>query len=160
MQFTPINEDEYAHRGLWPRGWYAATIPTGEEDVIEGISKNGNPFFKVNIHVFNETGSFRNVATYIMAGGKAQWQLRAAAEAFGVLENYKSGTLDAEDLRGRSGFVKIDIEEGDERYGPKNVVRNYSAAPPKSSGLPQPLTARQDAAPVTAGAIIDDEVPF
>jgi hypothetical protein len=75
---------------------------------------------------------YRIVTTHIMAEGNASWQLRSAAEAFGVLETYRMGTLNAHDLEGKSAFAKVGIQEESGVYEPKNVIREFTAKAPKA----------------------------
>lgn len=153
MQFTPIDEKEYAMRDVWPSGWYAATIGDAPTSVIEKISKSGNNMFQVNLIVYGENGGFKLLTAYIMADGKAAFQLREAAEAFGVLEQYREGKLTAEDLKGKSGYVKLGIEEDlTGQYKPKNKIVSYRAELPKNA-----VTPKVDA---NAPLLGDDEIPF
>ncbi|CAK9249805.1 unnamed protein product [Sphagnum jensenii] len=66
-----------------------------------------------------------------MAEGKAAFQLRSCAEAFGVLEQYKSGTLSEDDLKGRTGFVKLGVQVDKEGvYPDKNVIADFRKSMP------------------------------
>ncbi|MBZ5673690.1 MAG: hypothetical protein LAP61_05530 [Acidobacteriia bacterium] len=153
MSYQPIDEKEYAMRNVWPKGWYGATVVTAADSVVEQTSAKGNVMFKTQIDVYNQSGAFKRITCYIIASGQAAWQLRSAAEAFGVLDQYRAGTLRPDDLKGRSGFVKLGIDEDETgQYEPKNVIADYRKELPKkvAQTMQQPHSAD----------LTDDSIPF
>lgn len=153
MNFTPINEEEYVMRNVWPKGWYPCTVQTCEE----GTSQKGNSFLKCEIDVYSATGAFKRITNYIMVDGKAAWQLRAAAEAFGLLEQYRAGALQSHEMVGKSAFVKVGIDEDKTgQYPPKNVISDYRDKLPKKAEQAN-VTANVNDQPSTD---IDDNLPF
>jgi len=59
-------------------GWY----PSEVVEATEKLSSNGNMMFETKFKVFADNGSFRLLTSYIMATGKAAFQLRSFAEGF------------------------------------------------------------------------------
>jgi len=159
-KFTPVDETEYKQRNVWPAGFYAATVSDAPDGCVEKLSKNGNLMFETMFLVYNDDGKMRQIKTWIMADGKAAFQLRTAAEALDVLEVYKAGTLNEENLKGRSCFVKLAIESDPNGvYDDKNVIRDFKKHVPgkvTAADLPkvEPKTAAETAAD------LDDSIPF
>jgi hypothetical protein len=153
MQFTPMNEDQYAMRNVWPKGWYACEVAKCEE----GKSKKGNSYFKCDTIIFNEKGQQKYVTTYLIAEGEAAWQLRSAAEAFGLLEQYRAGVLAPHDLIGRKAFAKVGIEHDDTgQYDPKNKISDYR------DQLPKKLAEKDNHTSSGSGSApeLNDDIPF
>jgi len=156
MKVTPIDETEYKSRNLWPSGIYPCTIIECEE----GVSKNDNSFFKCKVQLFNNEGHTKNIFYYMLADGKAAWQLRAGAEAFNLLEKYRAGEIDADDFVGLSAYARVGQEEGDGQYEPKNVIKEFKlSAPGGKTASAQP--AKRKLA-VAGGGIngLDDDIPW
>jgi hypothetical protein len=154
MLIQPVDETEYVMRNVWPKGTYPCTIVKAEEG---NSQKTGDPFFKCEVQVFHSNGGFKTITTYVMAAGKAAWQLRSAAEAFGVLEKYRAGGVDAIDFEGKNAFAKLGIEEDETgQYPPKNTIREFTSKPPKSKAT------NNDGPPPghPAAADMDDTIPF
>lgn len=155
-KYTPVDETEYKERNLWPAGWYAATVI----DSIERLSSNNNLMFETKFEVYNEAGSKRFITSYILAEGKAAFQLRTAAEALDVLDKYKDATLNEEDLKGRNCFVKLSVQEDKTgTYPPKNAIVDYKKSMPgtvKASDLPKvkPKTKKE------TEEDLGDNIPF
>jgi hypothetical protein len=153
MQFTPMNEEQYALRNVWAKGWYACEVAKCEE----GKSKAGNSYFKCDTIIFNEMGQQKYVTSYLIAQGEAAWQLRSAAEAFGLLDQYRGGTLMPHDLVGKRAFAKVAIEEDKTgQYDPKNKIGDYRKELPKKLA-PKDNHAGKGA---TSAPELDDEIPF
>lgn len=160
MNYEVVTDEAYKMRGVWPKGWYAANVkyPGSEPTVTVRKSKSELNMFVVDFEVFNTEGALKNIRSYVMAEGKAAWQLRSAAEALGLLEAYRAGTLAADDLVGKSCWVKLDIEEDPTgQYEPKNVIRDYSDKP-KGSATASP--SQSVTASASARADLDDDIPF
>lgn len=149
MPYTTVNEDEYAMRNCWPKGWYPCKIVKCEE----GRSQKGNSYFKCENIVYNASGHQKYVTSYLNGEGAAAWQLRSAAEAFGLLEQYRAGTLTPHDLIEKTAYCKVAIEEDETgQYEPKNKIADYRDKMPKKAG--------EQAVPATGKPDVDDEIPF
>lgn len=144
-KFTPVNEKEYKERNIWPNGWYAATAV----DSTERLSSNNNLMFETKWEVYHDDGRKRIITSYILAEGKAAFQLRAAAEALGCLEEYRNAKLNENDLKGKSCFVKlITDQDKEEKFPAKNVISDYRKTMPgtvKAADIqkPKPQTKKQ-----------------
>jgi len=113
----PKTEEELDMERLLPKGTYDFEVVKAEEKQ----SKKGNDMIKANLKVFHGDG-FQFVTDFLMEA--MPHKLRHFAETIGLLEAYDSGTLDANDLVGRSGKVRIDIEPAGE-YPAKNIAKDY-----------------------------------
>ncbi len=160
-KYTPVDEEQYATRNILAPGWYPATISNAPDGCVERLSSNGNLMFETKFQVFKDDGSFRLITAYVMAEGKAAYQLRSCAEAFGVLEEYKAGNLSEEDLKGKNGYVKVvtDIDK-DGLYPDKNKIADFRKSMPgtvSAKDLPKfkPMKSKKE-----AEADLDDSIPF
>ena len=162
-KFTPIDEAEYRARNVWPAGWYSATISDAPDGCIERLSSNGNMMFETNFIVYNDEGKHRTVKAYILAEGKAAFQLRSAAEAFGVLDEYRAGSLGEDDLKGKSAFVKLGTQsDPNGTYPDKNVILDYKMTLPgkvSASDVKASMPKEKPSKEKTE-QVIDDSVPF
>jgi hypothetical protein len=158
-KFVPMNETDYHARNTWPTGWYPATII----DCLERLSKNDNLMFETNFEIYNDDNKKIFVRAFIMADGKAAFQLRTAAEAFGVLDKYKDATLTEDDFKGRSGYVKLGVQvDKDGNYPDKNVITDYRKTIPgkvTAESVAAAMPAKKMTAKETAASISDD-IPF
>lgn len=170
-KFTPMDDTAYndhkreqAMRFVWPAGWYEATVSDAEDGCTERVSNAGNLMFETKFQVFNSEGKMKKITAYVMADGKTAFQLRACAEAFGVLDEYKAGTLSEDDLKGKSGFVKLSVEtDPTGTYEPKNVIKDYKNALPGT--VARPVTEKRKYEIKTSKADVkpddlDDSIPF
>lgn len=158
MKFTPISEQEYNNRNVWPAGVYPCTILNCEE----GKSKNTNDgYFKCKVQLYNTDGGTTNVFYYMMAEGKAAWQLRAGAETFGLLDKYDAGSIDAADFEMREGYATVGIQEETAEYPAKNIIKAFRKDAPKGVAAPVVKPAPKKA-PVSAGSFDDlmDDIPL
>lgn len=153
-KFTPVSESDYAARNVWPAGWYAAEIT----ESTERLSQNGNLMFETKFQVFNDDGKHRLITGYVMVDGKAAFQMRACAEAFGVLDEYKAGTLSETDLVGKSGYVKLVVEhDANGTYPDKNKIADYKKSMPgtiSAKDVPKPTST------APSSKDLDDSIPF
>lgn len=156
-KFTPVDEKEYSARNVWPAGWYAAEII----ESVERLSQNGNLMFETKFQVFNDDGKHRLITGYVMVDGKAAFQMRACAEAFGVLDQYKAGTLSEDDLVGKSGYVKLIVQtDSDGKYPDANKIADYCKSMPgtitaKDVVKKPPMTKQE-----TQDTLGESEIPF
>lgn len=156
MKVAPVDEKEYSMRNVWPKGVYPCTVAKCEEGASK---KSGDPFFKCEVQIFNDAGNYRTVTSYIMGAGKAAWQLRSAAEAFNVLEKYRAGELTTHDIEGKNAYAKVGVEEDESgQYGPKNIIREFTAKPPKSKATDG--ASAPSGHPVNDEPPLDDSIPF
>jgi hypothetical protein len=150
MRFTPKSEAEIAQGDLFPAGVYDFEVNSAEE----AVSKAGNDMIKVRLDVFNDDGGKTTVFDYLMEA--AAYKLRHMAEVCGLLDDYESGHLDADDLVGKAGRVKIGIQKDKTgQYADKNNVVDYIVEDKRIASLStKPMPRRGKAAD------LDDDIPF
>lgn len=123
-----MSEREYkeSRSNIWPAGTYPCEIIKCDEKV----SKSGNKMFECVVKLYNDQGHTTNVFSYLIAEGRAAWQLRSAAESFGLLDKYNAGDLDDLDFHGRSAYAVVGIQKATDEYPEKNVIKSFKAAAP------------------------------
>lgn len=121
MNFQPKTEQEIAESKLLPRGEYDFEIV----DAFEKQSKtSGKPMLELKLKLSNGKGAGRTITDYLLA--EAPEKLRHAADACGLLDKYKTGSLSNNDFRGKRGKLKLGIEKDRKHtYPDKNVVLDY-----------------------------------
>jgi hypothetical protein len=154
MRFEAKSENELRRENLIPAGEYGFEVLTAEDKQ----SAKGNDMIALKLIVYMSDGSQRHVYDWILEA--FAFKLRHFCEATGLIEDYNAGRLCAADCVGRSGKVKIGINEdksGD--YPPSNRVLDYIVA----KGNAQPAApAVQKQAPHKAAPNVDDDekLPF
>jgi hypothetical protein len=118
MNFSPKTEEELSK--VLPENEYDFEIRTAEECV----SKKGNEQIKMQVALWDGDTLLSVVFDYI--SDAVPWKLRHCADACGILSRYESGTLNAHDFEGRTGKLKLTIQQDEEKkYPPKNSVKDY-----------------------------------
>jgi hypothetical protein len=130
MNFKPHTEQELAEMKLWKTGVYDFEIT----DAVEKASKTaGNPMIELRLKVFRPDGSARIISDYLLE--KRADKLRHAAEACGLLDKYKSGSLSNNDFQQKRGKLKLGIERDKTKtYADKNIVLDYISSAPEPKG--------------------------
>ena len=153
MRFNPKSEAELAAGGLFPAGTYDFEVKSAEETTSKS---SGAEMVKLTLSVFNEAGAKTSVFDYLVSSEKAIFKIRQFAAAVGLLEEYEAGELDALDMEGRGGKLKLKVESN-EQYGDKNAVVSYLPAPVTVGSVAKKTAHVQwKAAPKD----LDDEIPF
>lgn len=129
MKVTPKTEKEIVELNLLPNGWYPFTIGEAEEKT----SKAGNDMIALNVKVYKGEG-FVFIRDFLMDTEFGAGKLRHCADTCGALADYEGGTLAAELLLDREGFVKIGVEKGKNGYSDKNKIIDYAKEAPKPKG--------------------------
>jgi hypothetical protein len=117
MKFTPKTDEQLSSENLLPEGIY----PFEVAEASNQTSKAGNPMIKLKLLVYHED-SPRVIFDYIME--KMPFKLKHFCKVTDQLQRYNAGTLEAHDCAGKTGSVKIAIEEAT-GYPSKNVVQDY-----------------------------------
>ena len=160
LSFNPKSEDEIkadaAKRGPWPKGNYDFEVVNYANE----ISSKGNPMIKLALRVFHPDGTTRMVFDYLLPA--MEFKLRHACECMGLMQQYESGELDAEDFDGRNGKLALNIRKGTGDFPDQNVVADYlkpdgGAAAPARMSMGAPAQSRGGKA---SSANLDDEIPF
>jgi len=136
MKFTPMSAEEIALAALLNPGVYPFEIIAATDE----ISKAGNEMIKIKLNVFGPDGASVHVYDYLME--KMAYKLRHCAEVCGLLARYEGGELEAVEFIGRTGYVKLDVDQGGNGYLPKNVVKDYVTPEQEKKATPsRPLSA-------------------
>jgi hypothetical protein len=161
MRLNPKTDEEFAKEGSGPRELLRdGTYDFDVHEATEGVSSTGNDMITVTLNVYDQHGVARKIYDYLVDGAMG-WKVRHCAEACGLLSRYEAGHLDADDLVGKQGRVKIGRESARGDYAAKNRVVDYvadkSARPPSQAA---PAGAKSAPAARQAARDIDDEIPF
>ena len=155
MKFTPTTEEQQERRTFepFPAGEYDFTVEAAEDTT----SKAGNDMIKLTLHVYNTEGHKRVLFDYLL--DSAAWKIKQFAASAGLLEKYDSGEIEAYEMVGKTGRLKLKIESS-EQYGDQNKVAFYIAAKSAGTGYtgrsaPQPVGKSKSLADD-----LSDEVPF
>ena len=157
MEIKPKSREEIAREKLLKPGIYDFEVMRAEETTSKS---SGNPMVKVKIRVFHDGGE---VHIYDYITSTQVEKLCAFCDAVGLSNEYDAGDVKSDDMEGRSGRVKIGIEDEkpkddgtDAKWPAKNKVKDYV---PKAEGdggrkaeKPEPTAAEKAAA--------DEEIPF
>jgi hypothetical protein len=161
MKYEPISDKEFNERMLLPAGDYAFEVLFATESVSKS---SGADMVTLDLLIHAGDGSNRKVKSYLVASDKGKFQVRAFCECTGIMPAYKNGTFSAESCLGRSGWLSLRVEEGNDKqdgsgkWPSKNSVKSFLANSPTKTSAPAALPA----APVTSAAdnSITDDVPF
>jgi hypothetical protein len=146
MNFKAKTEDQIREEMLLPEGEYGFEVISSQDK----ISKNGNAMIAVELGVFNKDGGMRKVKDYLLAS--FAFKLRHFCDCVGLLPQYQSGSLCAEDCQGRTGTCKVVVKAAEGNYPPKNEIKDYVIRPAK----PLEGKAQSNAAVKTE----EDNLPF
>ena len=124
MNFKPQTEQEIIESKLWPKADHDFEVV----DAFDKTSKtSGKPMIELKLKLFRPGGPTRIISDYLLV--ETPEKLLHAATALGLLDKYKTGSLSADDLRGKRGKLKLAIEKDKKHvYPDKNVVRDYVCA--------------------------------
>ena len=157
MQFNSKSREELAREFLTPPGEYDFEIMRAEETT----SKKGNEMIKLKLRVFVENGEI-HVYDYLVAG--MEYKLANFCDAIGRSDDYDDGEINADNLVGCAGKLKLVIEEaekdkdtGEVKWPAKNVVKTYIAG---KKGQEKMAERRVKTAPKAAVKTDDEEIPF
>lgn len=151
---SPKTEKEIYEANLLPNGWYPFTI----NDATEKVSKKGNEMIEVNVRVYGEKG-FSFVRDFLMDTEFGAFKLRHISDTCGILDQYESGGINADDLTGKEGFCKISIKKDKTgQYPDQNQIQDYAReVPKKKEDEVKPEGAKKSAANDEAE---EDDIPF
>lgn len=157
MQFNSRSREELARESLTPPGEYDFEIISAEETT----SKKGNEMIKLKLRVFVENGEI-HVYDYLVAG--MEYKLANFCDAIGRSDDYDNGEINADNLVGCAGKLKLVIEEaqkdkdtGEVKWPAKNAVKTYIAG---KKGQEKMAERRVKTAPTAAVKTDDEEIPF
>ena len=157
MEIKPKSREEIARWKLLKPGIYDFEVMRAEETTSKS---SGNPMVKIKIRVFHDGGE-AHIYDYITSTQVEK--LCAFCDAVGLSKEYDAGDVKSDDMEGRSGRVKIGIEDEkpkndgtDAKWPAKNKVKDYVPKAESDGGRkvekPEPTPAERAAA--------DEEIPF
>lgn len=147
MDFQPKTEKQILEEGLFPIGEYSFEIL----EAVEAVSKRGNQMIKLTLNVQNDQGGGITIFDYLMAA--MPLKLRRCAEACNLLHKYDEGHLDAFDLQGKTGLLKLSVEQDKTgQYPDKNIVNEYL--------VKDAAQTKESQAPSYDAKKLDDDIPF
>ena len=152
MQFTPKTEKELAERGLLPVGVY----PFEVLNATDKTSANGNEMIVLDLLIHCTDGSNRKITDYLME--KVAFKLHGFCKAVGLIIKYNAGNFTAEDCLGKSGYLKLKIEDarpkdGGGEWPAKNSVNGYEKPDGNTASAAPKITP-------TADPLNGEDVPF
>lgn len=151
MQFKPKTQKEITEEMLAPAGDYDFEVTKAEDKV----SKAGNPMIALNIKIFMPNGSQRFVKDWLME--KMSFKLRHWAYATGLGAKYEAGEMTAEDCVGRTGRLKLVVQEAGGDFASQNSVKDYIVQDAAEKPAPTAAPKRQALPPAADDA---NEPPF
>lgn len=153
MEFTPKDKKELNAGKLIPAGDYDFEVLAAQEKE----SSKGNPMIVVKLGVYGPNGGKRFVTDYLMEA--LAYKLYHFCEAVGI--DYHAGALNADDLPGKCGRVRIKIDEAKDGFDEKNSVKDYIPVSGKPTTQPVLQTTHNKPKPITDDAPEDlDDIPW
>ena len=156
MEIKPKSREEIAREKLLKPGIYDFEVMRAEETTSKS---SGNPMVKIKIRVFHDGGE-AHIYDYITSTQVEK--LCAFCDAVGLSKEYDAGDVKSDDMEGRSGRVKIRIEDekpkddGEGKWPAKNKVKYYL---PKAEGEGGRKVEKPEPTPAEKAAE-DEEIPF
>ena len=158
MNFAAKTEKQLHEERLIPLGIYPFDVTAAENKT----SKKGNEMIQLELRVYMPDGTMREIPDWIME--KMAFKLFHFCAYTGLAVKYEQGTLQAEDCIGRSGFVKIGIQEDKTgQYPPRNSVADYMRSLDggiKKDGAVNAKSQPSDAQLSNKSDGPDEDVPF
>lgn len=150
MTYKPKSDDQLDREGLFQ----PQTCDFEIKEATQGPSKSsGNLMITLAVKVFDAAGNQQTIWDYIVFGTNfGERKFKHAAKACGLLNEYNAGTLTYQEFEGKNGKCEIDIQEAQNGYGAKNIIKEYI----DKEGIEESPVKKKakEAAP------IDDEIPF
>lgn len=148
MEFEAKTEEQLIKENLFEPGEYDFEIIKGEDT----ISKKENELIAITLKVFDNEGSYRLVNDYLLES--LGFKLRHICEATDLMLHYDNGKLQASDLIGKTGRLKLAVDNKNPDYPAKNIVKDYIKPDAPVDAHNQ---AKQNG---YVNDELDDEVPF
>ncbi|HEY4831965.1 MAG TPA: hypothetical protein VIH61_05325 [Waddliaceae bacterium] len=123
MSYTPKSDEQLDKEGLMQ----PQTCDFEIKEATQGPSKSsGNLMITLALKVFDAEGNSQTVWDYIVFGTNfGERKFKYAAKACGLLNEYNAGTLVYTDFEGKNGKCEIAIQEAQNGYGAKNIIKEY-----------------------------------
>lgn len=124
MRFAPKSEQELQVMSLLEPGLYKFQVSSATDET----SKSGRDMIKLVLSVWDKDGNQHNIFDYLLDA--MAYKLRHFCEATGLIAKYDHGEILAADCLNRSGYMHLEIKEGEQkqdglRYPSRNSVKDY-----------------------------------
>lgn len=161
--YKPMTAEEAAKLSLRPEGVYAFEVldsqPATSKRKDDG--SGGNPMIALTLTFFDENGDRFTVKDWLVHSDNrwAEKKVFDFARHTGLSDKYASGTLEAEDCLGRSGWAKLGIAKGKEKsdgsgyFNDQNTIKYYTTEQKKE----KPAQAAPAVSPSNG---TDEDAPF
>lgn len=153
MKFDPKTDQQLQQleeENLLPAGVYDFEVLSAEDT----HSSKGNEMAVVKLQISSPDGRERTVIDYLVSTDAMAFKIKHFAESVGLMGEYQSGELAAEDMKGCVGQCKIIITPAKGEYRAKNTVADYVKKSGANSGS-KPIGDPRPAPPP-----LDDDIPF
>lgn len=146
----PLSQEQLKQGDLAPKGDYPFLIVEAEEATSK---TSGADMIKLKVKVYADRERF--VFDYLLEA--LSFKMGHFCEATGLIDKYQEGVLSAHDCEGKTGYLKLGIDDGSKSgYAPKNVVLDYI---PSDEALAEKSSAKAKAA--SPGVEFEDsDLPF
>lgn len=149
MKFTPKTDEEIKAMNILDAGKYPFEI----SGAVEKVSKSsGMPMIELTVRVYDADNKIHLVTDYLPSSERAAFKRRNICKAIGLVNEYDSGSLEADMFIGKTGYLELIVEKSVD-YGDKNKIKEYVVSDEKFE-----TNKKADAGKVAE--ILDDEIPF
>jgi len=162
LHYKPKSEKELNRYPVLPEGDYPFTVLESDEVASKSPKNAGKIMVKLKLNVHGPDFD-KHVFDYF-ADWFSEWKLKHFLEAIGRGADYESGQIDAREnaYEGRTGYVRIIIEENKETGEDRNAVDDYIVQPAQKV-IPKLTPTSTALAPAPAAhkeLSSQDDVPF
>jgi hypothetical protein len=153
MNFKPKTEEQLKAERLIADGVY----PFEVMEAKDACSKAGNDMIALNLCIFLEDGSTRNLTDFLME--KMMYKLLHFCRETGLGGLYESGNLTPDDCTGKTGWVKIKTQQRKDTGENQNSVADY-VPKPGDTFAPSPSKSGPTDQQLSNQSGKDEDVPF
>ena len=162
LHYKPKSEKELNRYPVLPEGDYPFTVLESSEVASKSQKNAGKLMVKLKLNVHGPDFD-KHVFDYF-ADWFSEWKLKHFLETIGRGADYESGQIDAREnaYEGRTGYVRIIIEENKETGEDRNAVDDYIVQPAQKV-IPKLTPTSTALAPAPAAhkeLSSQDDVPF
>src|ERR1700734_1083586 len=118
MRFNLPTPEEIAAKAIWPKAAYPFMII----DAVEKLANSGQPMIEIDVQISRRDGATRIIKDYLHV--RRPEKLMGAAKAFGVAEKVRAGSLDADDVVGKKGTLRLGVEKR-RGFPDRNVILEF-----------------------------------
>ncbi len=149
LRYKRISESEDSMRNVLDKGEYPFLIKSVEET----RTKSGiYDMLVIEISVMDSTGREHTIKDWVVFMDEMAWKFRHLCSTCGLIDRYESDSIEAKDLEGKHGVVRLSIadyeKEGETRK--VNRVADYVKAGAINAA------PKNDA----SASFHDDQIPF